>query len=261
MTDEIQSAYDRLADADLGHPSLADGLGASLRRRRRRRAALVVAGAAVLVAGAGGIVAAATTGNEGRTTTPVAVDPTSPAPTTDASTSAPVLPRALECADDLRQGGTFDFLPPPSGASAAEAAAEFAHGDRVVVEGRSAWLLRGDGSAYAQLTLIGDPGSGFQVETTMSCAGESTMTRRTEVTLDVGHCWIEPLRVHDGNWLPLLADQRYGTGGTPPRDFTGTGDVRWWSTTHDRLEYVDARGARLDLYPASDPRTDTFPCT
>lgn len=251
--DDIRAAYDRLGEASAGHPSLGAGLAGRVRRRRRRRAALVVAGTVVLVAGAGGVVAAVTSGDDDRTA-PVAADPTAPPTTTMPLPTAGSL--ELVCATGEQSSLIVDFESPiTDGDPAAVIAEGAARGDRYVVAGSGIWLLRADGTAYERDQLDGSRRTGYRISGNDACGDENAGNRRTDVTLDIGHCWIEPLDVLGRTWSPL-GDEQVGYGGPMPQGLSGTGDVRWWSADHDRLEYVDAEGARLDLYPTTDPRTD-----
>ena len=70
-------------------------------------------------------------------------------------------------------------------------------------------------------------------------------------TLDVGHCWIEPLRFDGRRWAVPFAMQM-GWGGELPDNWKGMGRLE--GLTGDRVRYVDRGGATLPLVPATDPQ-------
>ena len=71
-----------------------------------------------------------------------------------------------------------------------------------------------------------------------------------QVVLEVGHCWVEPVRVGGRLWgVPLR--QQVGWGGPLPRDWVGAGRVTVLSS--QRATYLDDGGTSLPLRPADHP--------
>lgn len=71
-----------------------------------------------------------------------------------------------------------------------------------------------------------------------------------QVVLEVGHCWVEPVRV-DGRAWGVPRRHQLGWGGGLPRGWVGGGRVTVWSPR--RATYVDDGGSRLPLRPAGHP--------
>ena len=84
----------------------------------------------------------------------------------------------------------------------------------------------------------------------------STPSTEQEVTLEVGHCFIEPLRAFDEEWGLTRADQ-FGRGDAQPSGFSGDGVASL--TAEGTLLYVDQDGRELTFLPASNP--DVFDTT
>jgi hypothetical protein len=86
-------------------------------------------------------------------------------------------PTGIVCDGNVVQGD-FDFVVPrPDGPASALAAAQDWGDvdDQVVVlgaDGHTAYVLRPDGSAHTELTLVGEDGHGWAVEGYQSCEGE-----------------------------------------------------------------------------------------
>ena len=74
--------------------------------------------------------------------------------------------------------------------------------------------------------------------------------RVEQVVLEVGHCWVEPVRVGDRLWGVPLRHQ-LGWGGRLPRDWVGAGRVTVLSL--QRATYLDDGGSSLPLRPADHP--------
>ena len=78
-----------------------------------------------------------------------------------------------------------------------------------------------------------------------------------EVTLEVGHCFIEPLRAFGAAWGLTRADQ-FGRGDAQPSGFSGDGVATL--TVEGTLLYVDQDGRELTFLPTSNPDVyDTTP--
>lgn len=78
-----------------------------------------------------------------------------------------------------------------------------------------------------------------------------------EVTLEVGHCFIEPLRAFGQTWGLTKTDQ-FGGGDAQPPGFSGEGVAT--VTDDGALLYVDRDGFELKFLPTSDPDVyDTTP--
>lgn len=76
----------------------------------------------------------------------------------------------------------------------------------------------------------------------------------TTVSLEVGHCWIEYLRLGDETWAVTRSDQ-FGGGDSEsmrPVPFKGVGQINRIDDGH--LEYEDRRGATLTLVPLGHPK-------
>lgn len=71
-----------------------------------------------------------------------------------------------------------------------------------------------------------------------------------EVTLEVGHCWVEPVEF-DGQTWRLRWTRQFGWGGGLPEPWQGTGVMT--RLAEDRAGYVDNAGAELTFLPADDP--------
>lgn len=69
------------------------------------------------------------------------------------------------------------------------------------------------------------------------------------VTLRVGHCWIDPVRIAGARWAVAAEDQR-GWGDGPSRGFTGHGVAL---PAGDVMLYRDRAGATLTLVHADSP--------
>jgi hypothetical protein len=169
-------------------------------------------------------------------------------------------PAGITCDGDVVRA-IFDFvIPRPDGpASALEAARAWGgvDGDVVVLgaDGHTAFVLRADGSAHTELTLVGEDGHGWAVEGYQACEGEGPITsRRTEVLLDVGHCWVEPFAFDGVEWALPTGDQ-FGWGGHYPEGISGEGHAVRDTAFDDTLAYTDDEGGRLTFRPSSDPRT------
>lgn len=174
----------------------------------------------------------------------------------------PAAPPAGITCDGNEVQAVFDFaIPRPDGpASALEAAGAWGgvDGDVVVLgaDGHTAFVLRADGSAHTELTLVGEDGYGWAVEGYRSCEGEGPITSRsTEVLLDVGHCWVEPFEYDGVEWALPTGDQ-FGWGGHYPDGISGEGHAVRDTAVDDTLAYTDDEGGRLTFRPSSDPRTD-----
>lgn len=70
------------------------------------------------------------------------------------------------------------------------------------------------------------------------------------MTLEVGHCFIEPLQAFGQSWGLTRADQ-FGRGDAQPRGFSGDGVATL--TADGTLLYVDRDGRELTFLPTSDP--------
>ena len=69
-------------------------------------------------------------------------------------------------------------------------------------------------------------------------------------TLDVGHCWIEPVTFDGARWA-LPRTEQFGLGDRLPAHWEGTGEMERLS--ENRARYVDDGGAVLVFYPADAP--------
>jgi len=176
-----------------------------------------------------------------------------------ASAAAP--PTGISCDTNIIQA-VFDFLVPSPGGptSALEAARAWGgvDGDPVVLgaDGHSAFVLRPDGTAHTELSLMGEAEHGWTVEGYQSCEGEGpTSASSTSVLLDIGHCWVEPF-AFDGEEWALPAGRQFGWGGRYPDGVSGEGTALRASAFDDTLTYTDDGGGTLTFRLSSDPRTD-----
>lgn len=80
----------------------------------------------------------------------------------------------------------------------------------------------------------------------MSRDAQATAT----VTLDVGHCWVEPVEFDGDRWgIPLR--RQFGWGGGLPGNWQGSGEMARMSES--RARYVDKGGAVIYFLPADAP--------
>ena len=132
----------------------------------------------------------------------------------------------------------------------------FFHVDR---ETESIYFLRDDGTAHSISTWTDGwkPSSGDPVgpDGLSYCSDaeewQGLKGSREPLTLEVGHCWIEPVEFAAQTWDVVHNDQ-FGWGGPHPRDFAGSG-YAW--RAGDVLVYQDHSGQWLILVPENDPWT------
>jgi hypothetical protein len=123
--------------------------------------------------------------------------------------------------------------------------------------------LRDDGSVHTEVTWMGQARDGQARRSDWFPSGEAACSDSKEsagvpldlvdparpLTLEVGHCWIEPVSF-DGAMWDVVEEDQFGWGGAQPDDFRGTGEA--WRAG-DVVTYVDASGVWLTLVPAEDP--------
>ncbi len=76
---------------------------------------------------------------------------------------------------------------------------------------------------------------------------------RRQVTLEIGHCWIEPISFEGGDWA-VATNQQPGSGEGDQPGLTGHGNAL--RITPTEVEYVDDGGVQLTLHPVGDPRVE-----
>ena len=123
--------------------------------------------------------------------------------------------------------------------------------------------LRDDGSVHTELFWMGEARQGggnrsdWFPSSAADCADEEAWTDvpldllepAQPLTLEVGHCWIEPASLGGEMWDVVEEDQ-FGWGGQQPPDFAGTGEA--WRAGNV-VTYVDESGHWLTLVPTGDP--------
>lgn len=247
--EEIRAAYGRMATSVQPPADALDRVGARVRRRRRTRSALTAGLAVAVLAGAGGV-AAATLGDDGadrrsdvRATDSASVTPTAPAAGPPSSVECSSVEALRSVVFDHAGHRTFTRLAVESGA-----VDQAAWVDR---ESETIWLLRDDGTAQVQVPWMGGGRSRWFPDGRSWCKGEGRgpAPATESVTVEVGHCWIEPVEVAGSTWDVVEEDQG-GWGGGLRDDFAGTGEA--W-TAGDVAFYRDAGGAVLTLVPEGDP--------
>lgn len=92
------------------------------------------------------------------------------------------------------------------------------------------------------------PGPGASPPPAAVQSGDPTPGRR--VTLEVGHCFVEPVRVAGREWVTV--EPYVGHGGGLPRDFTDEGVLRVESATS--AVFLADGGAEIAFEVAPDPR-------
>ena len=93
-------------------------------------------------------------------------------------------------------------------------------------------------------------GLGSSTASGSAAADPAPAAHERQVVLEVGHCWVEPVRVDGRLWgVPLR--RQVGWGGPLPRDWVGAGGVTVLSP--HRATYLDDGGTSLPLRPADHP--------
>lgn len=121
---------------------------------------------------------------------------------------------------------------------------------------RRIWFVREDGTAHTRLdwTRARRPleGRAWFVEGLEQCGDHarwrSLKPSTIRVELEVGHCWIEPVKVAGDTWDVTREDQ-FGSGGRMPERFARAGRL---APAGDVAIYVDDSGRHLTLVPAGD---------
>lgn len=132
---------------------------------------------------------------------------------------------------------------------------------------RQIWFLRADGTAHTRLdwTHVRRPAADREwfVGGLRQCPDHeqwrSVAAPSAPVTLEVGHCWVEPVPV-DGRVWDVVREDQFGWGGPVPEELTGAhpdavGSVPLTgvlSPAGDVAVYVGDAGVRLTLVPAGD---------
>lgn len=221
------------------------------------RTAVSLAALAVVVIMGAGVAALALTDDDGPDPD-VADDPTA------ATTTAPTPGGRIACPGGAEpQQSVFDHSGYPSFTAMLQGEADF-RGAYVVDRATKRLLyLRDDGSVHTEVTWMGGarddevsrndwfPSSEAACADAESWAGVplDVVAPDQPLTLEVGHCWIEPARFEGRRWDVVEEDQ-FGWGGGQPVDFTGSGEA--WRAG-DVVTYVDDSGDWLTLVPAGDP--------
>lgn len=133
---------------------------------------------------------------------------------------------------------------------------------------RQVWFLRDDGSAHTRLawTRARRPvaGRAWFVDGLEQCSDHArwrpVAAPSAPATLEVGHCWVEPV-VAEGRTWDVTREDQFGWGGPAPQRLVlepapGTGRATTsgeLSVAGDVAVYVDRSGVRLTLVPDGDP--------
>lgn len=248
--DQIRAAFEQAMDA-VEPPADAQGRVAARVARRRRNRAILGGGLAVaLVAGVGGIAWAQRDDGSPSDRSAVATDPPSASPSVVPVTSPPTevtCPAGTTLRTvSFEHGGYRRFTQLVAGMDGAEGAA---YVDRAAAQ---MWLLRADGTAYAQVPWMGGGEDRWFPDGIVECEGEEVdpvPIASEPVQFEIGHCWLAPVTIAGSSWDVIEEDQG-GGGGLLPEDFAGSGQA-WLAG--DVALYRDAGGALLTLVPEGDP--------
>lgn len=249
--DELRASYQRLGSA-VTAPVEAHCLvaGRIRQRRRRRMAGSGVLGAAAIAVVA--VIAGAAIGGGGQEPGPADIG-------RDPSSSVPV-PNEVTCPGGDEPRRTDYDHPGYKTFTAMLEDGSRGRGSFVVdLETERIYFLRDDGTAHTVLSWGGGPPGRWSPSGLTSCrdaaewAAPSTVVgdEPGPLSLDVGHCWIEPVQF-DGRTWDVVEEDQFGWGGGEPEGFTGEG--RAWPAG-DVMSYVDDSGTWLTLVPGGDPWT------
>jgi hypothetical protein len=134
-------------------------------------------------------------------------------------------------------------------------------GDEVEVNSESGdeatLVVSRDGVTHQVLGLSHYPKDGWRVTEVTACAdAEQGLVEQSEIsylyTLEVGHCWVEPLD-YDGEVWAVLTEDQFGWGGGWSDGFRSVGTLVREGRS---MIYTDAGGLRLVMWPSSGPRTE-----
>jgi hypothetical protein len=114
-------------------------------------------------------------------------------------------------------------------------------------------MLRAVGLSVAiVVTLAGCTNGASEPETLPTPSSSTTPVESVAMSIDVGHCWIDPVTFEGTTWWVTKRDQFGGGDAKYPDEFQATGTVTW--VAKDELEYQDASGVRLALVPEGTRR-------
>jgi hypothetical protein len=249
--DELRLSYQRLGGSVRPPIEARELVAARIKQRRRRRVlgsgAVGVAALTVVV-----VIAGAALGGSGQTPRPPDVGGGPMPPLT--ALSEVTCPGGVEPTRvDYDHPGYATFTAMVRGESRLRGAFS------VDLETRRIYLLRDDGTAHTMLSWMGGtPGRWFP-SSASRCgdAGEWADSSPTvgdvsgPLSLEVGHCWIEPVTFEGRTWDVVEEDQ-FGWGGGQTKDFAAIGTARM---TGDVVTYVDDSGTWLTLVPEGHPWT------
>ncbi|MDP2773021.1 MAG: hypothetical protein Q8O61_05645 [Nocardioides sp.] len=245
--DELRRTFERLGAA-VNTPTDARGrVAARIRQRRRRRASGYGVLGVAAVALAVGVLAVG--GGDAGDPTEVATDPV----TSEAA------PRVVTCpGDEAPTRVDYDHAGYATFTALLEAEAADRGALAVDVAGRQIFLLRDDGTAHASVSWSRGAQDRWYPSSGAACADSGEWVDASSVpdgsaplSLDVGHCWIEPVAFAGRTWDVSEEDQ-VGWGGGQPEGFLASGTA--WEAG-DVVTYVDDSGARLTLVPEGSPWT------
>lgn len=186
-------------------------------------------------------------------------------PTASMASEPASLPRQVTCPDGTAPvTGVFDSAGHQRFTSFLTAWSKSSGRPVVDVDDQRVFFLREDGTAHTAVTWMDGPGRGRIFPDTMEQCPDHREWREviaasSEVALQVGHCWVEPVEV-DGRTWDVIAEDQFGWGGPTPRGLAPRRGITTEFVLDGKLTiagdvaiYVDASGGRLTLVPEGAP--------
>lgn len=126
----------------------------------------------------------------------------------------------------------------------------------VALDTQRIYFLRDDGTAHTMIKWGRGSQRRWYPESASICEDSDEWVDAQPavsgpLTLDVGHCWIEPVSF-DGRIWDVVEEDQFGEGGGHPATFVSTGTA--W-VAGDLVFYEDDSGKSLILVPEGDPWT------